>query len=133
MRKILNELAGYVENYDCHTKRHETLCASGSREAADLLVHQTAPSGSGIDCGTKINWTKTKKNKIVLTVEYHHMNDNGFYCGWTYHEITFTPDLVGVFNISVSGRDYRDIKDYLTEVYATWASCDIPLVQQKTA
>ncbi len=44
-------------------------------------LERRLPSGAGIDNGTKIDVSKCKRNKIVLTCGYHNMNENGFYDG----------------------------------------------------
>ena len=74
------------------------------------------PSGSGIDNGTKIDLDASHAGKIVLTCGYHHMNDGGYYDGWTEHTITITPSFSGI-NLRISGRNRNDIKDYLHDVF----------------
>ena len=74
------------------------------------------PSGSGIDCGTKIDREACKPNKVVLNCEFHHMNDNGMYDGWTGHRVTIVPTFHG-FEIKIGGRNRNGIKNYLTDVY----------------
>lgn len=76
------------------------------------------PSGSGIDNGTKIDVDRSTANRILLTLSYHHLNDNGFYDGWTDHTITVRPAFIGRFTLTISGRDRNETKDYLAEVYA---------------
>lgn len=80
------------------------------------VLQEMLPSGSGIDSGAKIEIDVCKRDKIFLSCDFHHMNENGYYTQWTYHTITVTPAFTG-FNIVVSGQDHNDIKDYLTEVY----------------
>ena len=75
------------------------------------------PSGSGIDCGTKIDLDRSTPNKIVLTMEYHHMNDVGMYNGWTAHDIIITPSLQNEFDMRITGRDRNYIKECLYETY----------------
>ena len=86
-----------------------------------------APSGSGFDAGTKINWDKCKKDRIVFSTSFHHMNDSGYYDGWTDHEITITPSFFGGFDLKVSGRDKRGIKDYIGEVFYNWLTMEISI------
>ena len=96
-----------------------------------------APSGSGIDCGTKIrmepNVTNSKHSRcynhislastgerLIFDTSYHHMDDVGYYDGWTEHTITVTGSLTSGFKLAISGRDRNDIKEYLHEVYSFW-------------
>lgn len=85
---------------------------------ADQLAHDFLPSGSGVDCGTKIDWDATLRHggrKIVFLLAYHHMNDCGMYDGWTEHRATVFPDWDGV-DVSLSGRNRNGIKDYLCDI-----------------
>jgi hypothetical protein len=74
------------------------------------------PHGSGIDSGTKIDLDKSHADKLVLYTSFHHMNEAGYYDGWTEHTITVTPGFRSL-NLRISGRDRNQIKDYLYETY----------------
>lgn len=80
-------------------------------------IQDTLPSGSGIDRGTKIDLDDSTSNKIVLNVAFHHMNENGFYDGWTEHRIVVVPSFIGGFQMGISGRNKNDIKEYLSDTY----------------
>lgn len=84
-----------------------------ARARLDQLVDML-PSGSGIDSGTKLE--SASATKIVLTAGFHHMNENGYYDGWTEHKITVRP-VFGGLDITISGRNRNDIKEYLHQVY----------------
>lgn len=86
--------------------------------AEDKLARIMAemPSGSGIDCGTKLDDSSTP-DRLVFNVSFHHMNENGYYCGWTEHKVIVTPSLVRGVDIRITGRDRNDIKDYLWQTY----------------
>ena len=85
-----------------------------ARTRLEQLVNML-PSGSGIDCGT--NLVSASATKIVLECSFHHMDEHGYYDGWTKHRITVRPTFDSI-DISVSGRNRNDIKEYLHEVYA---------------
>jgi hypothetical protein len=101
-----------ANNAEWKAKHKQTLAA---------IMRDTAPSGSGIDCGTKILADSTP-DKLIFFVEYHHMNESGMYDGWTEHRITVTPSLQFGFNLKISGRDRNGIKEYLGDVYHAWLS-----------
>ncbi len=84
------------------------------------IMRNTAPSGSGIDNGTKIDLDASTGEKLVFTLGFHHMNDAGMYDGWTEHTVTVVPSLQFGFNLKISGRDRNGIKEYLHEVYGIW-------------
>jgi hypothetical protein len=74
---------------------------------ADMLPH-----GSGFDCGCTIDFNASTGEKLVITTEYHHMDDNGMYDGWTSHVVTVKASLLHGFTITINGRDKNGFKDY---------------------
>lgn len=86
-------------------------------ERLDHIERNLLPSGGGIDSGTKLDRVASHGRKLVFTTAFHHMNDGGFYDGWTEHRVTVEPSFLGDFDIRVSGRDRNDIKDYLCDVF----------------
>ncbi|HET9280347.1 MAG TPA: hypothetical protein VFR24_00095 [Candidatus Angelobacter sp.] len=74
------------------------------------------PSGAGIDHGTSIDVDASHASKIVLYADFHHMNENGFYDGWTSHKIIVTPAFSGI-NLRITGRNRNDILSYLYQTY----------------
>lgn len=83
----------------------------------ERLVRNLMPSGSGIDSGTKIDLDESHADKLVFTTGFHHMNDTGYYDGWTDHTIIVVPSLIHRFTMRVSGRNRNDIKDYLYDTF----------------
>jgi len=116
-KKLYQELAAAIQarkNCDTATPRNTEWFDKWTdriNELVDLL-----PSGSGIDCGTKIDLDASHAEKIVLYTSYHHMNDGGYYNGWTEHTITVTPSFREI-NLRISGRNRNDIKEYLYETF----------------
>jgi len=114
-KKLYQAIAGAVLALETQTLRG----ADGSnwRLRADTLARHFLPSGSGIDCGTKIDWARTSSARLVFLAPFHHMNENGMYDGWTDHSIIVTAGLALELNIRVTGRNRNNIKDYLAETY----------------
>jgi hypothetical protein len=116
-RKFYQDLAGTIgARINCEK--------SGNTEwfdrHSDRLEHFQKcylPSGGGIDSGTKIDLDKSTDEKIVLTFGYHHMNEGGFYDGWTEHTAIITPSLQFGFNLKITGRDRNQIKEYLADTF----------------
>jgi hypothetical protein len=79
---------------------------------------ETAPSGSGFDAGTQID--EDRSDTLVFTTAFHHMNEGGYYDGWTEHTVRVKPSLAWGFDLTVSGRDRNDIKDYIADTFACW-------------
>ena len=81
---------------------------------------ENAPDGGGFDRGTTLD-DKSTYDKVIFNTEYHHMNTDGYYDGWTRHKIVVTPSFNGM-NIKVSGRNKNNIKDYIGDVFYDWLS-----------
>lgn len=86
------------------------------RETLRDIERNYLPSGAGVDNGTTIDLDRTSEDKIVLTCSYHHMNNDGYYDGWTDHTITVRPTFRG-FHVDASGDDRDDILAYLGDLY----------------
>ncbi|MGL5923763.1 hypothetical protein [Chroococcidiopsis sp.] len=89
------------------------------------LADRHLPQGSGFDNGTKIDidrsisadqvdGRKYRKERLVFTTSFHHMNEWGEYDGWTDHDVFIHPSFKG-FEVSVRGRNRNDIKTYVAE------------------
>jgi len=74
------------------------------------------PHGSGIDSGCKIDLLKSNENKIVISFDFHHMNESGFYDGYTSHNLIVKPGFDGL-NLHITGKNRNYIKDYLYETF----------------
>lgn len=103
---------------NCLTKKNAQSqeWADQHKELILQLVKEKMPSGSGIDTGT--TWVEdfSPDEKLQFSCDYHHMNQHGFYDGWTHHIITVTPSFRD-FNLDIQGEDRNDVHEYLAEVY----------------
>ena len=75
------------------------------------------PSGSGFNSGSSLDLGRSNGEKIIITTSFHHMNDGGYYDGWTDHTITIKPSLSFGFTLSISGRNRNGIKEYIAEMF----------------
>lgn len=85
-------------------------------EETEYYVSQYLPSGSGFNSGSRLDTEKSTPEKLVFTTAFQHMDDHGYYTRWTEHTVTVTPSFFGL-DIKVSGRNHRDIKDYIAECF----------------
>lgn len=88
-------------------------------EATIETIMNTAPSGSGIDSGTKLIHDECNPSRLVFQADFHHMNEGGYYAGWSEHKVTVTPSFDGI-DLSISGRNRNDIKEYLHDAFYQW-------------
>lgn len=92
-----------------------------TRDQLEILC-ELLPSGSGFDCGTTFDFLKSLPTKLLFTFEYHHLNDNGYYDRWTKHIVKVVPTF-GSFELSISGPDYNQSKEYFYQVFNDLFSC----------
>lgn len=98
----------------------ENCIAAGNLEWAERwedrlwrIERNFLPSGSGFDNGSTIDRSATNAKRIVILTAFHHMNENGYYDGWSEHVIRVTPNLARRFDMTISGRNRNEIKDYI--------------------
>ncbi len=96
------------------------------------LLKEHLPSGSGFDAGTQLEqdmcWSQGSiggfPGRLVFFTFYHHMDEHGWYDGWTEHNVYVTPAWGG-FDIKVSGINKNGIKDDIAEVFHNVLSTEV--------
>jgi hypothetical protein len=81
-------------------------------------LEKLLPSGSGIDCGCKIQYNSSNAKKVIIEFDYHNMDEHGGYCGWTHYRLIITPSLVNTFDLHIVGRNKNDIKEYFYDLFS---------------
>ncbi len=76
------------------------------------------PHGSGLDAGCKVLLEESSGDKIVIQADFHHINEHGYYDGWTEHKVIIRPCLMYGYTIRITGKDRNYIKDYLFNLFA---------------
>ncbi len=87
-----------------------------AEERLETLIKTYLPSGSGFDAGCELLDESTPE-KLIFKADFHHLNDNGYYIGWSEHRVIIKPCLAWGFTLKVTGRDKRQIKDYIAETF----------------
>lgn len=90
--------------------------AEKSQDRIDELCNEL-PHGSGIDSGVKFDSDSSKPDKLIFTFGFHHLNENGYYDGWTEHKILITPTLQYGYEMKITGRNRNMVKDYLYQLF----------------
>jgi hypothetical protein len=123
--KVYQQLASLVTARENCVKSGNDVWFDKHGEAIETIVNNYMPSGSGFDSGTKIDLDKSTGDKLVFTTSYHHMNDGGYYDGWSDHTVTVKPSLLHGFTLNIGGRDRNGFKDYAYDVFqiALYADC----------
>jgi len=123
-KTLIQAIASEVTRYHYLAK----MGSGDTSKAQDCLnqLEKLLPSGSGIDCGTGIVIDECTATKIVLYVEYHHMNEFGMYCGWSGHKLVITPGFDGIdidFEQDYDNSDITYIDDDGNEVRESANEC----------
>lgn len=116
-RPVYKHLASLLSALSNCEKANLAEMATRHESAIRDLVKNFMPSGSGIDCGTKLVLEKSNSERLVFAFSFHHMNDCGMYDGWTEHKAIVTPSLAFGYNLKITGRDRNQIKEYFAEVF----------------
>lgn len=123
---ICVEIARAVGAYNRCVSTNNSEWEKKWREKVDELLIEFFPHGSGFDTGTRLDWDKSTGERLVFSTAFHHMNEGGFYDGWTEHEIIVTPSLELGFHLRVTGRNKNDIKEYIAEMFSEILSRTMP-------
>ena len=116
-RTVIQALASAIEaraNVIGHSSCPEMVEAWD--EVIQAIQREKLPSGSGIDGGTAVTVDKSSGRRIEMLCSFHHMDEHGFYYGWTDHRIVATPAFDGI-DVVVYGPHRNGIKDYLHDTY----------------
>jgi len=114
--KLYKHIAGTLQAYQRCIETNNITWKDKHEEKLNKLVDQL-PSGSGIDAGIELDFEKSKPNKLIFNFSFHFMDDCGMYDGWIDYKLTVIPDLYNDFSLWITGRNKREIKDYLYEIF----------------
>jgi len=115
--KLCKHFSGTLQAYQNCIKTNNKIWEEKHEDKLNELVNNYMPHGSGIDSGMYLDLINSNPNKLIFTFEFHHMDENGMYDGWTDHKLIVTPDLYNKFNLTITGRNKNYIKDYLYEIF----------------
>lgn len=93
------------------------------RERCEHISKELLPSGSGFDCGSKFDYDRSPNGRLLISTEYHHMDSNGMYAGWTSPiTITVLPDLQFGFVLRLNCHGSRlakpNDKEYFYDLFS---------------
>lgn len=92
----------------------------------DRIARELLPHGSGFDIGTVITSLAADGHGVKFWTEFHHMDDNGGYDGWTQHTIVVRPTFGAGVDLRTTGRDRNQIKDYIADVFGAVLTAELP-------
>ena len=89
--KTYKKLAQTIIARDNCIKSNNAVWEEKHQTTIDKIM-EDAPSGSGFNNGTSI--LDNARGLLMFSTSFHHMNENGYYDGWTEHIVTVVPDLM---------------------------------------
>ena len=104
------------KNIEWEAKHHDTIIA----------LQEHIPHGSGLDNSTELDLENSTPEKLVFAADFHHMNGDGYYIGWTDHTVVVKASLQFGIDVKVTGRDRNQIKEYIGEIFQTALTQEIP-------
>ena len=113
---VIQRIAETVDAFHTCEKNDNEEWRERHFETLQELEREALPRGSGIDNGVRIDIQASTMDFVTLRTSFHHMNEHGYYVGWSEHTIVVTPAFRGV-NLRITGRNRNEIKDYLHEVF----------------
>ena len=114
-RPLYREMASTLQAINnCRKSANKEWEERHEKTLSDLC--NALPSGSGIDCGTKLDRDACRPDRLVFTLSYHFMDENGFYCGWGDFVVYAKPSFDGI-ELRITGRDKNQVKEMLYDLY----------------
>ena len=116
--KLYEALVSTIIAYqNCIKTNNEEWEAKHLARVKELL--DELPHGSGIDGTWRADLIDTTTDLLILSCEYHHMNESGYYDGWTAFRVKVKASLLHGITVRVIGpfpSKYNDTRDYLGEI-----------------
>lgn len=75
------------------------------------------PSGGGFDSGCRLVAEESTGERLIFEADFHHMNRDGFYDGWSYHRVIVTASLSFGIAMKITGRNRNEIKEYIADLF----------------
>ena len=114
--KLYKHFSGTLQAYQNCIKTGNEIWEKKHLEKLNAMIDEL-PHGSGIDSDVELNLEKSNPNKLVFNFSFHFMDENGMYDGWIDYKLIVIPDLYNDFSLWIAGRNKREIKDYLYEIF----------------
>jgi len=120
-RIYLPNIANIIQAYNSPTISPEW---KGKHLERIQIANKLLPHGSGIDGKCEFQPENCTGEKLYIFVEFHHMDENGYYEGWTEHNIILTPSFILGYQMKITGRNKNGIKEYLHDTFAAVLTID---------
>lgn len=120
--KLISHIA---KNCDWHKQVNEAF----RPECEDRIgrLEYLLPRGFGVDSGCTIDVENSSSDKVIINFSWHHLNQDGYYDGWTDHKLIVKPKLWNDFDMRITGSNRNGIKDYLYDLFDSYLKMEVDL------
>lgn len=112
----LNRLSAQVYSIQQAKKRNDQDEIDRRKAIIEQMI-EALPHGSGLDNGVKFCLERSTDSKLIFSTSFHHMNEVGYYTGWTEHKIVLTPKF-GDYRMRITGINKNNIKEHLADIFS---------------
>ena len=115
--KIYKEIAKNLTAYrNCIEAKNEEWEVKHERRIDELL--NELPHGSGFDGKWSLDYTKSSDTRLILYMQYHCTNENGYYDGWVNFTLKVKASLQFGIDLSITGNfgKYQAVKEFLYDI-----------------
>jgi len=120
-KKLYKALVRNICNYKHHMEQGNQELADKFEDEVIRLAKEHLPSGSGFDAGTHVDIEKSTEEKLVITTDFHHMDEHGGYDGWSSDiKVIVRASLAWDYRITVTGIRHKDrwhMQDYVLDTF----------------
>ena len=110
-KTLAQEIQGAMSAYLNSIKHGSPSSVHYWEDYLSAIEQEFLPHGSGFDSGCVISPDESTHDYFVINTAYHHMDENGFYCGWSNHRIKVLPSHVHGIDFKIVSQDHRDPYD----------------------
>ena len=128
-RKIYQSMANSIQARLNCIKSGNTEFINSHTEYLENYLLNKLPHGSGLDYTWHYDFNKSHGNKIVLTMSFHAMDQNGFYDKVIDFIVVVTPDFISDIDLTITGNfgKYQDVKNYLYDIIGEALTTEIEI------
>ena len=96
-------------------------------DSIENLIKDHFPHGAGFDGEIWLDYSRSNPEKLVFFAEYHHMDQNGYYDGWSTLKCVVRPSLACGFDFKLTGikRKYRYDAEYYYSMFHSFLATEI--------
>lgn len=116
--KLYQKISSLISSRNNCLKNNNNEWYEKYTEKIEEITNKYFPSGSGFNGFYSFNLENSTPERLVFLCEYQHMNENGYYDGWSTLKVVIKPSLQFGFTFKLTGiqRKYSIDSDYFEDI-----------------